>query len=197
MRANLTKNYSWDGLTTVQLKKKRKNTEIENVLAWSRPLNNWQRSARINEILKNSIQKDTLESFSLQYTVNTDTSFSQVDFRKLLQYDNPAAHALLLNSHNKWHSQMIELFRKKSILFCNYHSVRFVIQSDYIRCLGFSKPSCCLVSGEIFYIRGKQVWFSFFVFDRNPKSKLWRKLNKHSFGYIDFPIIYAINSGIL
>lgn len=33
MRANLTKNYSWDGLTTVQLKKKRKNTEIENVLA--------------------------------------------------------------------------------------------------------------------------------------------------------------------
>lgn len=52
--------------------------EIEDVLARSRPLDNWQRPARINEILKNLVQKDALEFFYLQYTINTDTPFSQV-----------------------------------------------------------------------------------------------------------------------
>ncbi len=34
--------------------------EIEDVIARSRPLDNWQRLARINKILKNSLQKDAM-----------------------------------------------------------------------------------------------------------------------------------------
>lgn len=69
MKAHLTKSHSWDGLTTVQLKRKRENMEIEDVLARSRPLDIWQRPDRINKILKNLVQKGALEFLYLHYII--------------------------------------------------------------------------------------------------------------------------------
>lgn len=82
MKAHLTKSYSWNGLTTVQLKRKMENMEIEDVFARSRPLDNWQRPDRINKILKNLVQKVALEFLYLHYTVDTGTPFSQVEHPK-------------------------------------------------------------------------------------------------------------------
>lgn len=55
MREHLTKIHGWDGLTTVQLKRKRENMEIADVLSRCTPSDNRQKTARINEVLKNSV----------------------------------------------------------------------------------------------------------------------------------------------
>lgn len=50
MRTHLTKKHGWYGLTTIQLKRNRENMEIEDILAWSRHLDSWQRPALIPHI---------------------------------------------------------------------------------------------------------------------------------------------------
>ena len=97
----------------MQLKRKRKNQEIETVLEQA-ALGEAQRlGARRVELLKDFISKETLEYLYIRYTINANAPFSQVehsDFRTMLQYINPAANNLLPNSHNIIRSRVMDLF---------------------------------------------------------------------------------------
>ncbi len=59
--------------------------------------------AKRAELLKDSINKETLEYLYIRNTVNANAPFFQVehlDFRVLFQYINPAANKALPNSRN-------------------------------------------------------------------------------------------------
>ena len=87
IRDHLTKVHCWDGLTTVQLKGKRENQEIEAVLERAAPGEALRLEARMVELLKDSINKETLEYLYVRYTINANAPFSQVehpDFRTML-----------------------------------------------------------------------------------------------------------------
>ena len=75
IRDHLTKVHGWDGLTTLKLKRKRENHEIDVVMERYAPngVKRWE--AKQAELLKNSINKDTLEYLYVRYTVNTSTPF--------------------------------------------------------------------------------------------------------------------------
>ncbi len=113
MRDHLIKVYSWYGMTSVQLKKKRKNQQIEAILERSAPGEAKRLQAKRAELLKDSINKKTLDYLYIRYTVNANALFSHVehpDFRVLLRNINPAANNALPNSHNTIQSRVMELY---------------------------------------------------------------------------------------
>lgn len=102
----------------MQLKRKRENQEIETMFERVAPGEAKRLEARKMELLKNSINKETLEYLYVRYTVNANAPFSHVehpDFRTMLQYINlqyinPATNSLLPDSHNTIRSQFKDLF---------------------------------------------------------------------------------------
>lgn len=109
---HLKKNHNWDGLTTIQLKKKQRIWKLKMCLL---DLGFWiigKDQLEKNKILRNSVQKDAMDFFYLQYTVFIDKCFSQVehfDFLILFQCVYPATNFLWFNSHNTVHSWIIDL----------------------------------------------------------------------------------------
>ena len=88
MKDHLIKVYSWDRMTSFELKRKRENQEIEAILERSAPGEAKRLKAKRVELLKDSINKETLEYLYIRYTVNANALFSQVehpDFRFPLQ----------------------------------------------------------------------------------------------------------------
>ncbi len=79
MRDHLIKIYCWDGMTSVQLKRKRKNQEIEAILECSSTREAKRLQAKRAELLKDSINKETLDYLYIRYTVNANALFSQVE----------------------------------------------------------------------------------------------------------------------
>ncbi len=75
MRDHLIKVHGLDGMTSVQLKGKRKNQEIEAILERSAPGEAKRLQAKKTELLKDSISKETLEYLYIRYTVNANTPF--------------------------------------------------------------------------------------------------------------------------
>lgn len=61
MRDHLIKVHGWDGMNSVQLKRKRENQEIETILERSAPGGAKRLEAKRAELLKDSINKETLE----------------------------------------------------------------------------------------------------------------------------------------
>ncbi len=95
------------------MKRKREKQKIEAILERSTLGEAKRLQANRAELLKDSINKETLEYLYIRYTVNANAYFSQVehpDFRVLLQYINPAANNALPNSHNKIQSRVMELY---------------------------------------------------------------------------------------
>ncbi len=124
MRDHLIKVHGWDGMTSVQLKRKRENQEIEAILERSTPGEAKRLQAKRAELLKDSINMETLEYLYIRYTVNAKAPFSQVehpDVQVFFQYINPAANNALPNSHNTIQSRVMELYseekRRVSFMF--------------------------------------------------------------------------------
>lgn len=64
-------------------------------------------------LLKDSIDKETLEYLYIKYTMKANIFLSQIEhpnFRILLQYINQAINSLLPNSHNMIGSHVFYLF---------------------------------------------------------------------------------------
>ncbi len=76
MRDHLIKVHGWDGMTSVQLKRKRENQKIETILERSSPWETKRLQAKRAELLKDSINKETLEYLYILYTVNANAPFS-------------------------------------------------------------------------------------------------------------------------
>lgn len=122
MRDHLTKAQSWDGMTALQLKRRRENQEIAAVLWRLAPSEGKRLEVKRAELLKIFIDKETLEYLNICYTVNANVSFSQVkhpDFQIILQYINPAANNVLFSSHNTIRSWVMNLYSegKRRIFF--------------------------------------------------------------------------------
>ena len=76
MRDYLIKVHGWDGMTSVQLKKKRENQEIKAILERSAPGEAKRLQAKRAELLKDFINRKTLEYLYIHYTVNANAPFS-------------------------------------------------------------------------------------------------------------------------
>ena len=121
----------------MQLKRKRENQEIETVLEQAAPGEANGLGARRVELLKDFIDKETLEYLYIRYTINENAPFSQVehpDFRDMLQYINPAANNLLPNSHNIIRSRVMDLFtedkRRVSIMHASGSSLLYTYSAN-------------------------------------------------------------------
>ncbi len=79
MRDHLIKVHGLDGMTSVQLKGQRKNQEIEAILERSAPGEATRLQAKRAELLKDFINKETLEYLYIRYTVNANAPFSQIE----------------------------------------------------------------------------------------------------------------------
>ena len=142
VRDHLTKVHGWDGLTTLQLKRKRENQEIDVVMERYAPNEVKRWKAKRAELLKDSINKDTLEYLYVRYTLNANTPFSQVehpDFRILLEYINPAANTALPNSHNTIRSRVMELYQEGKQRVASI--LQAALSSIHITCDAWTTPN--------------------------------------------------------
>ncbi len=142
MRNHFIQVYGWDGMTSVQLKRKSENQKIEAILERSAPGKAKCLQAKRAQVLKDSINKETLEYLYIRYKVNANAPFIQVehpDFLLLLQYINPAANNALPNSHNTIQSRLMELYAKGK------WRVSFILQaalsSIHITCDAWTTPN--------------------------------------------------------
>ncbi len=129
-------------MTSVQLKKKRENQKIEAILERSAPGEAKRLQAKRAELLKDSINRETLEYLYIHYTVNANAPFSQVehpDFRVLFQYINPAANNAFLNSHYTIQFRVMELYAegKRRVFFM----LQAALSSIHITCDTWTTPN--------------------------------------------------------
>lgn len=142
VRDHLKKVHGWDGVSTIQLRGKKENQEIDVVMERSASKEAKRSEAKREELLKNSVDKDTLEYLYVRYTINASVPFSQVDhpdFRILLEYINPAANTALPTSPNIIRSRVMELYQEGK------QRVALVLQaalsSIHITCDAWTSPN--------------------------------------------------------
>ncbi len=137
MRDHLIKVHVLDRMTSVKLKKKKENQEIEAIFERSALGETKCLQAKRVELLKDSINKETLEYLYIRYTVNINALFFQVehpDFQVLFQYINPAANNALLKSHHKIQSRVMELYAEAK------RRVSFMLQAALSSFVSFVTP---------------------------------------------------------
>lgn len=89
-------------MTSVQLKRKKENQGIIKIFECSASRETKRLKAKKAELLKDFIDKKTLQYFYVCYTTNTNALFLQVnhlDFRVLFPYINSTETNALFNSH--------------------------------------------------------------------------------------------------
>lgn len=126
----------------MQLERKRENQEIETVLERAAPGEAKRLEAKLVELLKDFINKETLEYLYVRYSINVNAPFSQgehPDFRTMLQYINPAAKNLLPNSHNTIRSRVMDLFTggKRRVS----RMLQVALSSIHITCDAWTTPN--------------------------------------------------------
>ena len=147
---HLLKQHAWSSLTGVQQKHKREHESIKDVVRRMGPAAQERRDAIRKELLREHLDKDTLEYLFVQTVILCDLPFSLVQnhfFCTWLEYVNSVANELLPNSGTTIRPRIMSLYQEGQRRICLV--LQDALSSIHISCDGCIAPNSLGIFGIV------------------------------------------------